>query len=40
MNIIPKGRLICDHCHVIRRDGKVLLVHRGEGKCSAREAGR
>jgi ribosomal protein L36 len=42
MNIISKGRPICDHCRVIRRDGKVLLVHYGTAKCAGSdgEAGR
>lgn len=33
MNVRPTIKAICDHCKVIRRHGRVVLVHVGSAGC-------
>lgn len=36
MKIVRGIKPLCDDCRVIRRNGKVVIVHKGEKKCSAK----
>lgn len=33
MIVYPSTRPVCDKCAVIRRNGRVMLVHRGSEPC-------
>lgn len=31
MKIIPSVNPICQDCRVVRREGRLMVIHRGEG---------
>ncbi|MCK8477198.1 50S ribosomal protein L36 [Microbacterium sp. SSW1-7] len=36
MIVYPSVRPVCDRCAVIRRNGRVRVIHRGSGPCDRR----
>lgn len=37
MKVTPSIRLICDHCKVLRKQGRVMVVCKGSGHPSSQK---